>query len=335
MFYDGPRDHVPVHDPNTITEEQNSSQRTRPPTGNAVDELCAIFPEVSRSRIEDAVRISHGDINAAADWITAQQSRPAEDTHESSYHSPSPIFVFRNGDTIPSSSPPTRSSRFACGSCGTIMSVALPHPPAPAGSQVSSTCPSCHTQNIIPLVDERSATFRPAPPPCPAVTRDTSTAHVSSSGTTYGHDSNSRTAVHSYSHNDEDVKAIHEIVPESSQAQIEEALRISHGDRDGAVDWILSHNEHSQLTSPSLSASYQPPMQVPCTISDVSSPVAVGQTRFKCGQCLQMITISLPPGPIQPGSQMSFVCPHCNARNIVPFRHSQSTDLARSRATLL
>jgi predicted RNA-binding Zn-ribbon protein involved in translation (DUF1610 family)/sarcosine oxidase delta subunit len=282
------------------------------------------------------IMVESGDKNAAADWISAHNASPAESNPSTTfYQPPHPVVVFRDASSPHQHrSLRSTSSRFACGSCGTIMSVDLPSSPVEAGSQISCACPTCGVRNIIPLVDSTSSSAeQPSEPSAAALS---SSPHFSSYMFFDTPQSNTTTT---YSHQQaispEDVSAIKDVIPEASTAQIEEALRIHHGDRDDAINWILTHNEHPDASDPEASY-YHAPAPVACHICNVQTPVASSQTRFKCGKCRHMVLASLPTGPIQPGSQMSFQCPFCSSRNIIPFRQQAQAQPAptRSVATL-
>jgi RNase P subunit RPR2 len=249
--------------------------------------LSELFPQHQRTELIDALEKNHGDVTAASNWLVNKES--SHDPHH----------------TTPVPSPPQPSRmRFACGHCSTIFSTELP---SSTEQRLTATCPTCGIENIIPT---ESVTHEHEPQPQP---------HYSS--WMHLHPSDDLSQSQSYSHrtqiNQNDVLKVMELFPECNRIQIEEALRVAHGDMDLACDWILAHNEYPESSGPSVTY-YHPPAPVACVIRDRNIQSSV--MNVSCGNCSHLMSIALPITSIQPGSQLSSQCPECGMMNIIPLR---------------
>jgi hypothetical protein len=251
--------------------------------------LSELFPQYRRGEIIDALERNNGEVAAASNWLVNKVSESNLDHHEIS----------------PVQSPLQPRMRFACGSCSTILSTELPSPDASGDHRPSTICPTCGIENIIPT---EPAPHIPEPQP-----------HYSS----WMYLNPSTPSQSSYSHqnqiNQNDVLKVMELFPECSQIQIEEALRVAHGDVDLACNWILAHNEYPESSGPSTTY-YHPPVPVACVIHDRNTPMQSSLMKVSCGNCSHIMSIVLPISPIQPGSQLSGQCPQCGMMNIIPLR---------------
>jgi RNase P subunit RPR2 len=248
-----------------------------------IQHLSELFPQYSKGLIIESLQVNHGDINAASNWLVNRDHQ----SHETPFHSP------------------PNAARFACGNCSTILSIDIP---SPIPDQLKSICPTCGLENIIPNESFSNPTRQGNPKP-----------HYSS---WMFHNENNNLS-NSYSHkaeiNRDDVNKVLELFPECNVLQVEEALRVAHGDVDLACNWILAHNEYPESSGPSVTY-YHPPVPVACVINDRTTLIHPSTLRVSCGNCSHIMTVDLPTTPIQPGSQLSGQCPQCGMTNIIPLR---------------
>jgi hypothetical protein len=275
MFFDGPGDHVHTRDyvnDNIYGEEK-------------IQHLFELFPQHSRELIIESLQVNHGDLNSASNWLA---NRDQSKSHSTSSHTP------------------PRAARFACGNCSTILSIEIP---SPTPERMTSICPTCGLENIIPTESLPNNSTRGGDPK----------PHYSS----WMFHSDKNDSSNSYSHkgeiNRDDVNKVMELFPECNVVQVEEALRVAHGDVDLACNWILAHNEYPESSGPSVTY-YHPPVPVACVINDRTALIQSSTLRVSCGNCSNIMTVDLPTTPIQPGSQLSGQCPQCGMTNIIPLR---------------
>lgn len=289
MFFDGPQDHVHTRDyvPNTTGHQEEEARK--------IQSLMELFPQHPQELILESLRVNHSDLNAASNWLVSRDPvRGRDGDHPSEEH--------------PSSSSP-HVARFACGNCSTILSL---HIPSPIPERMTSICPTCGLENIIPMTSLSNNSTNRGSDPKP---------HYSS--WMFHSPNEMNNSSNSYSHkgeiNRDDVNKVLELFPECNIVQVEEALRVAHGDVDLACNWILAHNEYPESSGPSVTY-YHPPVPVACVINDRTALIQSSTLRVSCGNCSHIMTVELPTTPIQPGAQLSGQCPQCGMTNIIPLR---------------
>lgn len=251
-----------------------------------IQHLLELFPQYSKQDLENLLQRYHGDMNAASNWLINENNEKNQNSSKKNI----------------------KIARFACGNCSTIFSVTLP---SDEDHEIISRCPTCEIENVIPTQSlSTSEDSNPKP-------------HYSSWMFFNPPSSNVRAHAGTYSHNgeirNEDVDKIMELFPECNQVQVEEALRVAHGDVDLACNWILAHNEYPESSGPSVTY-YHPPVPVACVVNDRTALIQSSTIRVYCGNCSHLMTIALPTSPIQPGSQLAGQCPDCGMTNIIPLR---------------
>lgn len=297
MFYDGPKDHIPPLPPPSSSSSSSSTSRSY--NIEDIEILYEMFPQYSRKELINILINNNNDKNLACEWITnhlKQQNNCDNNKIETITLSPSLKIKYK---------------RFSCGNCSTIISIPIT---TIESSNNYYTCPNCNITNIIPPTNTNT-------------TEDTKKheikPHYSSWMFFNSPNSISSNNISTYSYKDDlnrnDINKISELFPECSLVQIEEALRVSHGDVDEACNWILAHNEYPESSGPSTTY-YHPPVPVACYINDRSTPIESSITTFSCGNCHSILTVTLPTTPIHPGTQLFINCHTCGMNNIIPLR---------------
>lgn len=311
MFYDGPLDHT-----DTGNNFRTYSNR-QAVLESDVAELEKIFPHSPKPEIIESLRICHGNKVAAADWIIEHNKLPDRAHPESTYYQPPiEVTVNRESTITPPPSSKLRYGRFACGRCSTLQSIQLPSVPPAPGAQISFICPTCSCRNVLPMIEQTD------PPP---LTMNTPEPHLCS--WMFFNPPAPPQSSNPYSHtmelNEQDIFDLQSVFQDTPLPQIQEALRISHGDKDLASNWILAHNEHPGDIHPS-SCYYHPPMPEACAVTDTSTAILSCPAEFHCGSCGSLMLIKLPTAPLQPGAQLVGRCPDCGIHNIIPLRKSRA-----------